>query len=61
MKYHSNVNIITTINYSRTTIIDSSLRRSKLDDFPQFYNVFISNMSFLDPRPDALGYSDKWE
>jgi len=59
MKSHRDENFITTVNDSRITMIGKFLRRSKLDELPQLYNVFIGNMSFVGPRPDVVGYADK--
>ncbi len=43
------------------TKIGQSIRKLKIDEFPQLWNVLEGKMSFVGPRPDVHGYADKLE
>ena len=46
-------------NDPRITGIGSFMRKTRLDEFPQFVNVLLGHMSIVGPRPERKFYIDK--
>lgn len=51
----------TALNDPRITRAGRLLRKVKLDELPQLYNVLFGSMSFVGPRPELLRYTEAYE
>lgn len=54
----NNGSVITKKNDSRITFLGKILRKSKLDEIPQLFNILNGEMRFIGPRPEILKYFD---
>ena len=51
----------TALNDSRITKVGNVLRKTKLDEIPQLFNIIKGDMSFIGPRPELIRYTTQYE
>lgn len=51
----------TALNDSRITRVGNVLRKTKLDEIPQLFNIIKGDMSFIGPRPELLRYTSQYQ
>ena len=51
----------TAFNDPRVTPVGRVLRRTKLDELPQLFNILKGEMSFVGPRPELLCYTTQYD
>ena len=51
----------TALNDNRITKIGNVLRKTKIDEFANLFNILRGEMSFIGPRPELLQYTDRYD
>lgn len=51
----------TALNDSRITRVGRFIRKTKLDEVPQLFNIILGQMSFVGPRPELPLYTKQFE
>ncbi len=52
--------LVTVKSDNRITKVGKFLRKYRLDEFPQIFNILIGDMSFVGTRPEVTKYVEKY-
>ena len=52
--------LVTTYNDSRITKVGEKIRKCRLDEIPQLFNILLGDMSFVGTRPEVKKYVDQY-
>ena len=52
--------LVTTHNDSRITKVGEKIRKCRLDEIPQLFNILLGDMSFVGTRPEVKKYVDQY-
>lgn len=53
-------NLVTSKNDSRITGVGEKIRKYRIDEVPQLFNVFLGDMSFVGTRPEVRKYVEQY-
>lgn len=52
--------LVTTKNDSRVTKVGSVIRKIRVDEIPQIFNIFLGDMTLVGTRPEVVKYVDRY-